>query len=186
MKQIKKIFPEPTLSFTAISPKTHLPFGVTAIISPILFIRCLINRGKICRRLPIKLFIFLKRKTIIITCLAFVVLSNFWPVHQLVFWKYVDKNYYKYSNADGRWRLDEDRGVGVSVVPYLKTLKPSDHIGLPNADSVIYRNFKKSPFAFWRYYEYLFDPIYKLPYKSRKDLPFAQENTYPFLPPIKQ
>lgn len=32
------------------------------------------------------------------------------------------------------------------------------------SDTVLYRTFKRNPFIFWRWHEYMFHPRYKLPY----------------------
>ena len=113
----------------------------------------------------------MKRKhlKLIIACFVFIILSNFWPIKAL-FELFVDWDHYSYSNGDGRVKFTEARYKG-SVFYFHRTFPEPMKKQYPGADTIFYRNFTKNPFAFWRYRDYLTDPIYTLPYKSRKDLP---------------
>ena len=110
-----------------------------------------------------------------------ITLSNWGPINLFVVVN-VDKHYYKYSNGDGRWRLDEWRYKGPMYNAYYKTLQPWDTVGIGDADTIIYRNFKINPLAFWRYWSYYNDPVFELPYKSRKELPFEKQNKDWYIP----
>ena len=98
-----------------------------------------------------------------------IVLSNFFPI-KAFFEIVVDEYHYQYSNGDGKWKFTERRIKG-STFNFRRTFTEAAKREMPGADTIIYRNFTKNPFAFWRYRDYLTNPIYTLPYKSRKDLP---------------
>ncbi|HUS03762.1 MAG TPA: hypothetical protein VMY77_18610 [Chitinophagaceae bacterium] len=89
------------------------------------------------------------------------------PVLRIV----VDESHYKYGNATGTWTFIENpKGTPFNLNN--KILPREILINYPKLknDSIIYRCFRKDPWAFWRWGEYLSDKRYLLPYKNSKKI----------------
>ena len=126
-------------------------------------------------------------KVVTYVFLIVVLISN---VPQVTEWiEFFVANNYAYSNADGTFTVIYNRSInGKFRLPkYLSTTEidsmQTDHMGdlkiervpiglelrkvFPNADTVVYRIFKKNPAAFWRWGSYLMgDEKYNFPYKD--------------------
>ena len=110
----------------------------------------------------------------------------------------VDKDF-AYSNADGTFTAIYNKRInGEFRLPkYLSTTEidtmQSDHMGdlkierlpigrklrneFPNADTVVYKIFKRNPFAFWRWINYVTgDEKYDFPYKSWTEIEKRRTN----------
>jgi hypothetical protein len=92
----------------------------------------------------------------------FLILANI-PPFKSVFKAIFDQELFNYSTADGSWMYDENTFFGRTFsLKYYTT--EAFRESYPEADTIIYRNFKPNPLAFWRYSDYLFDERYTLPY----------------------
>jgi hypothetical protein len=92
----------------------------------------------------------------------FLVVSNIPPM-QTIFKLLFDQKLYYYSTKDGSALFDENIFLG-RVFHFRRSTTKSFNETYPEADTIIYRNFKPNPFAFWRYRDYIFDERYTLPY----------------------
>ena len=80
----------------------------------------------------------------------------------------INRDYYKYSNYGGTYTIYEIPSQGRTFNGVVKTCSfpqflqkyPGTH------DTIVYRLFKINPLKFWRWYEYIFDWRYSLPYES--------------------
>ncbi|RKO69139.1 hypothetical protein D7322_23170 [Sphingobacterium puteale] len=100
-------------------------------------------------------------------------LVNLPPLRGLCDWL-LDTYHYEFANSSGDFYImapsaEDFEGVNQRWDQYLKKGNV-----LPN-DTTLYRLFSINPVAFWRYYNY-FNPIYKLPYKDKDEIPKIESN----------
>ncbi len=103
-----------------------------------------------------------KSAKITIGIIIFLGLSNIPPL-QTIFKLIFDQKLFYYSTNDGSAFFDENIFFG-RVFHFRRSTTQSFKVTYPEADTIIYRNFKPNPLAFWRYRDYLFDERYTLPY----------------------
>jgi hypothetical protein len=92
----------------------------------------------------------------------FVILSNIPPLQTLLKF-FFDQKLYHYSTKDGSAFFDENIFLG-NIFEFKRVTTQGKRERYPEADTIIYRNFKLNPYAFWRYRDYLNDERYTLPY----------------------
>ena len=100
------------------------------------------------------------------TILVFIILFSNWSGFKEI--TAINKGYYRYSNLSGSMTtyeiLSQDRllakesAFGKGDWSMLKSKYPG------TTDTLTYRLFKINPLKFWRWYEYIFNWRYKLPY----------------------
>jgi hypothetical protein len=93
---------------------------------------------------------------------AFLILSNI-PPFQTFFKLFFDQKLFHYSTKDGSAFFDENIFLG-DAFQFKRVTTQEKRANYPEADTIIYRNFKPNPIAFWRYRDYIFDERYTLPY----------------------
>ncbi len=97
-----------------------------------------------------------------------ITISNTWLFKNVT---QLDDNYYRYSNTSGLITVKEypvDRIYINNVFKLEKgywALYQKQFTSNAN-DTIIFRLYKKSPFKFWRWYEYMYNWRYDMPYKD--------------------
>jgi hypothetical protein len=109
-------------------------------------------------------------RMVAIVVLSILLISNIRPIKS-IYGLLIDENHYKYSNANGSYTsMDNQFKNSYLNLDEISLLKENIYLNLHSNDTVIYRCFKKDPFAFWRWGEYFYDKRYVLPYKSWKEI----------------
>jgi hypothetical protein len=103
-----------------------------------------------------------KSVKIIVGIFIFLFLSNIPPL-QTLFQFFFDQKLYHYSTKDGSAFFDENIFLG-NIFEFKRVTPQGMRERYPEADTIIYRNFKLNPYAFWRYRDYLNNERYTLPY----------------------
>ena len=92
---------------------------------------------------------------------------NMLPIDKL----FSDGSYYRYSNNNGSVTFIEFKARDFEMMNRWFQSYRQVH---PEADSIMYRLFKKNPLAFWRWRQYCWGKRYKLPYKSWSEIKFVR------------
>ncbi len=105
----------------------------------------------------------------VILFITIILISNTWLIKNVT---QLDDNYYRYSNISGLRTVKEypiDRSyIHINIMKRHKEDWDEYARTFPNNsnDTIIYRLYKKSPFKFWRWYEYMYNWRYEMPYKD--------------------
>ncbi|WP_461097116.1 hypothetical protein [Spirosoma luteolum] len=94
--------------------------------------------------------------------LLLVIVTNCPPFRWLV--KFQMDNIY--FTQDGGTVLEEMPGFGGHYEAVERGFEEHKRLFPNRHDTVLYRAFKMNPLAFWHWYDYLFHPRYKLPYRQ--------------------
>lgn len=110
-------------------------------------------------------------ETFIIWVLLILVISNLTFFKELVG---LNKNYYRYSNYDGTVTRHEifsqSRTMSKYFVKNIARTKRFINKNPDKSDTVLFRLFEINPLKFWRWYEYLTNWRYRLPYANWKHI----------------
>lgn len=115
----------------------------------------------------------IKIKTILWVGIPLLVITN-WPGFKNI--TGLNKWYYLYSNSSGSYTVME---VPIQARVFRKPpdgkfiLNRPGSYGcnlMPQTDTVVYRLFAINPLKFWRWYEYIFDWRYRLPYANWQEI----------------
>ncbi len=109
-------------------------------------------------------------KNKIIYFILFLVLSNIPPL-RFIYKVAFDKTFYKYSNADASFTVQDYLGKEHSGIYSIRSGFSNYLQKYPSTkNKILYRLFWRNPLCFWRWAEYIFVDEYKLPYKNWQEI----------------
>jgi len=103
------------------------------------------------------------KRTLLITVLIIIVLSNIPPIKS-VLGVLLNDDWYRYSNGNGSYTF-VDQQLSNSIYR-LNKIVPLSCRTENNGDTIVYRLFYRNPLRFWNWAEYFYSKKYQMEFKS--------------------
>ena len=103
------------------------------------------------------------KEKIISISVGIIIFSNLLPIDKV----FLDGSYYSYSNRDGSVTFTEIKARDFEM---MKRKFEAYRQKTGNADTVMYKLFKRNPLTCWRWGKYFLSKRYKLPYKDWSEI----------------
>lgn len=109
------------------------------------------------------------KKTVLYVSVLFIfllLLTNYTPLKGFLDLKHA----YHYSTWHGELQTAERPFKGCDYRCVGMVLEEFKQQNPHSSDTILYRTFKRNPFVFWRWHDYVFHPRYKLPYLNPEEI----------------